>query len=167
MFRYELHFLWGMQRCFLPAAFFFSGSRLRITRGARVYTTDKRGSRAGSVARSLGVQSRAILQVATGSYYAEPESSRTTEIHTEQAAAGGYMLSAVHNSSHLAWPLGHLEPRAWSPDLLTTSHLGPSHVQLQSRFELVSSSHRVFVCVYTRTSNEKISQTAVPLVLLR
>ena len=57
----------------LPAAALFSCSRLRDTRGGRVCTVRKWRPRPDSVARALGVRSRAIWQVITGSRSAEPE----------------------------------------------------------------------------------------------
>ena len=50
----------------LPAGGLSSRSRLRGTQGARVYTRSKFKPRPGSVARALGVQSRAIWQMVTG-----------------------------------------------------------------------------------------------------
>ena len=47
-------------------------SRLRGTQGGRVYTRHEFGPRLGSVARALGVQSRASWQVITGSHSTSP-----------------------------------------------------------------------------------------------
>ena len=58
----------------------FSCSRLRGTQGGRAGTPRRKfGSRAGSVARALGVQIREIWQVITGLLSAELEPSKTTE----------------------------------------------------------------------------------------
>ena len=57
----------------------FSRSRLRGTQGGRVYTRRKSGPRPGSVARALGVTSRANWQVITGLLSAEPEPRKTME----------------------------------------------------------------------------------------
>ena len=58
----------GIRNCSLPAAGLFSRSRLRGTQGSRLYTTVQVRSRRCSVARALGLQSREIWQVITGSF---------------------------------------------------------------------------------------------------
>ena len=67
---------------------FFARSRLRGTQGDRVYSRRKFGLRPCSVARTLGVQGRAIWQVITGSVSATPEPRTTMKNpHDEQVFA--------------------------------------------------------------------------------
>ena len=68
-----------METVSLPAVGLSSRSRLRGTKGGRVSTRRKFGPRLDSVARALGVQSRASWQVITGSLSAEPQPRRTME----------------------------------------------------------------------------------------
>ena len=77
---YQIPFFFKHWRPFsLPTAGLSSHSRLRDTQVGHVYTTRKFGPRPGSVARALGVQSRANWHLITGSLSVEPEPSRTTE----------------------------------------------------------------------------------------
>ena len=64
---------------FSPAASLFSRSWLRGMQEGRLYASRKFGSRPGSVARSLGAQSRANWQVITGSLSAKSEPTRPME----------------------------------------------------------------------------------------
>ena len=66
---------------------FPSRSRPRGTQAGRVCTRRKFGPRPGSVARALGVQSRANAQVITGWVSAEVEPCRTMETPTFQHVA--------------------------------------------------------------------------------
>ena len=132
---------------FILAAGLFSRSRLRGTKGGRVYSRRKFGPRSGSEARALGVHSRASLQVITGSLSTEPKPVGQWKLTRKKWSAAFRMLSVMYNSSHLACSPGHLAPRVWSPGHLAISHRGPLRVQQHSRFELVSSCHGAFVCV--------------------
>ena len=77
---YQCVFLFWTFALFSTApAGLFSRSRLRGTQGPACTPRRKFGSRAGSVARALGVQSREIWQVITGSLSAELEPSKATE----------------------------------------------------------------------------------------
>ena len=73
---YEVHFFCTLASFSPPAAGLFSHSRPPGTQLARVYTRLKFGPRPGSVARVLGVQSRAIWQVFPGSLSDELERTR-------------------------------------------------------------------------------------------
>ena len=78
---YQNHFFSGIQNFSLPAVGLISRSRLGCgaRRGPACTPRCKCGSRPGSVARALGVHSREIWQVTTGSLSAEVEPSKTIE----------------------------------------------------------------------------------------
>ena len=63
----------------VPAAGLFSRSRLQGVQVGRLYTRCKLGPQRSSVARALGVQSRANWRVIAGSPSAEPEPRKTME----------------------------------------------------------------------------------------
>ena len=77
---YEMH-------CFCPFGPLFCSGRgsfsravgCEARRGSRVYLRRKFGSRPALVASALGVQSRAVWQVITGSVSASPSLARTLE----------------------------------------------------------------------------------------
>ena len=74
----QLHCFCTAEIVSLPVAPLSSRSRLRGTQqGALVYTRRTFGPRPGSVARVLGVQSRAIWQVFTGSLSDPPSQARS------------------------------------------------------------------------------------------
>ena len=60
---YEIHFACTSATFSVPAAGFFSPSRLWCTQGGHLHTRRQVGPRPGSVARALGVKSRAKWQV--------------------------------------------------------------------------------------------------------
>ena len=68
----------------LPAAGLSSRSRLRSTKGGRLYTRRNFGPRPGSVARGLGVLSLGELALFEGSPSAEPKPTRTMETRTNK-----------------------------------------------------------------------------------
>ena len=152
-----MHFFCTLARFSLLAAGLFLRSRLRGTQGVRMYSRRKFGPRLGSAARALGIQSRASWQVITGSLSVEPEPSRTTETQPKKMnlRCKFRMFCAVCNSSHLAWPSGHLATR---PSSRATA------VTLRVRF-FVPRCFRVYVrirvCTYSRMTNGNISQPAV------
>ena len=78
-YMYEIHLSGALASCFTPAVGLFSPFRLRGMQVGCVYTGRKFGAWPGSVARALGVQSRASWFCFTGSLAAEPEPSRTME----------------------------------------------------------------------------------------
>ena len=77
---YQMHLLCTSATFSVPIAGLFSRFRLRGKQGA-LYTRRKFGPRPVSVARALGVQSRANWQEITGSLSAEPGPRETTETH--------------------------------------------------------------------------------------
>ena len=114
---YQTHFL-HIGDCLSPGR----GSRLRGTQGGRVYTRRKFGPRLGSMARGVGVQSRARWQVVTGSLSADPKSRKTMEDISEFFALllpKGYMrLPSCAGLVGTKLCAG----RVW---LISTLHVGP------------------------------------------
>ena len=126
---YETIFFCTLARFSLLAAGRSSRSRPRGTQGARVYSRRKFGPPPGSVARALGVQSRASWQVISGSLSADPEPNRTVENHPKKMNIRFSHVLRLNNSSK-------------SP-----GDLAPPCVQQQSRLELLSWFYGAFVCV--------------------
>ena len=78
-YMYASHFFWILAHFSPAAAGLFSRSWQRGAQEARLHTTAQVRPRPGSVARALGVQTRQIWQVVTGSLSAELEPSKITE----------------------------------------------------------------------------------------
>ena len=77
--KYQTHFLWTFAR-FSPAPVGLSRALgCRARRGATCTPRRKFGSRVGSMARALGVRSREMWRVITGSLSAELEPSKSME----------------------------------------------------------------------------------------
>ena len=82
---YTLNYLGASAFFALPPAGLLSCSRLRGTQEARVNTGCKRGPWSRSVARALGVQSREIWQITTGSLSDHLEPTRPMQTRKTKA----------------------------------------------------------------------------------
>ena len=80
-YMYEIHLSGALASCFTPAVGLFSPFRLRGMQVGCVYTGRKFGAWPGSVARALGIQSRAGWQVIARSRSASPKLTRILESH--------------------------------------------------------------------------------------
>ena len=124
-----------------PFAGLFSCSRLRGTQGGRVYTINRRkfGPRPGSVARALGVQSRANWQVITGSLSAEPEPRKTMETpHL-------HFLAIAHSCMML--PLYHICITTVSQTLKLSTLWQPRYNSSRTSGSSLCDRHRRCICV--------------------
>ena len=109
LYIYHVHLFCTSVTISLLTARIASRSRLRGTRGGRVYTRRKFRPRAGSVARALSVQSCASWQVITGSYSTSPSLVGQWKPHSLKIVAPLLPAAAVSCLYHTA-SLKHSNP---------------------------------------------------------